>query len=335
MERSQRANDDGSEVQFLAEMMGGSREAAVNLLERAGGDLNVATSLFLRETPVTPLDRAVSDPGARPQVTPLARPVSDPGARPQGYQAGQTYQRAYGEGKNSQEKRAPLFPDRWREYEGLELQKQAQEIIPDRLWIGPRQVAQNGKDVQNLGITAIVSLLDDPDEFSRVGDTLKIQKRLFSISDTVDAKAQMGGIIAEAVQHTLDLMQNGETVLVHCSSGLSRSATLVIAVMMRRERMQLMIAYAAVFQKRPIINPNDGFFEVLQICDAECRQSRGENLDLDPAAAKQAYNAYQLVAQLRFASVTLPQAQNALHAARGDVEQAASELLAGAHASTW
>ena len=52
------------------------------------------------------------------------------------------------------EKRAARFE----EYRQLPLQKQAQTIT-DNLLLGPLQIAENEDDIQNLGITAILSVL--------------------------------------------------------------------------------------------------------------------------------------------------------------------------------
>lgn len=209
-------------------------------------------------------------------------------------------------------------PQRWLLYRALDLQEQAQEIIPKKLWLGPLQVAQNAADLQNLGITTIVSLLEDDAEFDRV--QVK-KKRLFRVTDLVDT---VSATLIDALPYTLDRIAGGEAVLVHCVSGLSLAATLVIALVMEMLGTELIAAYDAVFQKRPVINLCDGFFEILQMRDNACRCKRGESPDPDPAATKQAFNAYRLSAQLR---VTLEQAREALTAARGDLEHATSALL--------
>lgn len=52
-------------------------------------------------------------------------------------------------------------------------------------------------------------------------------------------------------------------VLVHCSDGISRSASLCIFYLMKYERMKLSEAYELVRSKRPIIRPNPGFWKQL------------------------------------------------------------------------
>jgi predicted protein tyrosine phosphatase len=53
-------------------------------------------------------------------------------------------------------------------------------------------------------------------------------------------------------------------VLVHCSAGRSRSASVVIAYLMREEGLSYEQAYASVVKARPIVQPNTGFSHQLE-----------------------------------------------------------------------
>ena len=53
-------------------------------------------------------------------------------------------------------------------------------------------------------------------------------------------------------------------VFVHCFAGASRSATIVIAYLMKERGMSLREAYRFVKSKRCFINPNEGFVKQLQ-----------------------------------------------------------------------
>ncbi|XP_034758558.2 dual specificity protein phosphatase 14-like [Acipenser ruthenus] len=52
-------------------------------------------------------------------------------------------------------------------------------------------------------------------------------------------------------------------VLVHCAAGVSRSATLCLAYLMKYHRMSLAEAHAWVKSRRPVIRPNAGFWKQL------------------------------------------------------------------------
>ncbi len=56
-----------------------------------------------------------------------------------------------------------------------------------------------------------------------------------------------------------DAQQHGGRVLVHCSQGVSRSVTLVIAYLMWRHGQCFEEAFAAVKAARGVANPNIGF----------------------------------------------------------------------------
>lgn len=73
------------------------------------------------------------------------------------------------------------------------------------------------------------------------------------ISDFFDA-------VADKI-HGVEL--NDGRALVHCAAGVSRSATLCMAYLMKYESMSLADAHSWVKACRPIIRPNIGFWEQL------------------------------------------------------------------------
>jgi protein tyrosine phosphatase len=65
--------------------------------------------------------------------------------------------------------------------------------------------------------------------------------------------------IIPAIEFILDSQQKGGNILIHCAAGISRSASIVIAYLIIKKKMTYTQAYIFVKQKRPIINPNEGF----------------------------------------------------------------------------
>lgn len=60
------------------------------------------------------------------------------------------------------------------------------------------------------------------------------------------------------------MRKNNRKVFVHCAAGVSRSASFVIAYLMKSKLMPYLDAYALVKCKRPIIKPNSGFVKQLE-----------------------------------------------------------------------
>lgn len=73
---------------------------------------------------------------------------------------------------------------------------------------------------------------------------------------------RMLDFISQALQHG--------NVLVHCTMGVSRSATVVIAFIMRECRVRMAEAYKCLEDVRPYINPNPGFMLQLREWERQC-----------------------------------------------------------------
>eukprot|EP01033_Poteriospumella_lacustris_P001987 gene1987-1446_t len=61
-----------------------------------------------------------------------------------------------------------------------------------------------------------------------------------------------------------NILHRQRTVLVHCAAGVSRSASMVIAFLMKQNRWDFDTARQFVWEKRPTINPNPRFEKELR-----------------------------------------------------------------------
>ena len=75
-----------------------------------------------------------------------------------------------------------------------------------------------------------------------------------------------------------------KSVLVHCHRGVSRSATVVIAYMMKCKNVGMIEAFNLVKLQRPVIDPNFGFLIQLQSFEEQMLISRHQSCSVDDRA---------------------------------------------------
>lgn len=78
----------------------------------------------------------------------------------------------------------------------------------------------------------------------------------------------------DLVDFVADAVRAGGKVVVHCVAGVSRSASVVLAYLVREHGMTLREAHDHVIARRPVVNPNMGFW--IALVEYE-RNVRGEN----------------------------------------------------------
>jgi len=78
-------------------------------------------------------------------------------------------------------------------------------------------------------------------------------------------------------QEAMDFIDSSDRVLVHCAGGMSRSAAVVIAFLMIKNKWKYQQAFEYVKEKRPIVCPNEGFITQLKKLE---EMVESENLDL-------------------------------------------------------
>ncbi|CAG9334560.1 unnamed protein product [Blepharisma stoltei] len=131
------------------------------------------------------------------------------------------------------------------------------EVIQN-IFLGNFLAATNGKWLREIGIKYIIRVLDDEKVELLPGF-------IYFYIKAKDTKTQnIKKYLPGALDFIDDLIKKNEKVLVHCYAGISRSPSIVIALIMRNFRKTFDEAYEYLKERRPCIRPNKGFIKQLK-----------------------------------------------------------------------
>uniref|UniRef100_A0A7S4QE25 Protein-tyrosine-phosphatase n=1 Tax=Alexandrium monilatum TaxID=311494 RepID=A0A7S4QE25_9DINO len=135
-------------------------------------------------------------------------------------------------------------------------------VLDGRLWVGPAFPAvDHSRDLVGLGISHVVNATQDvPCAFPDLFEYLRVP-----IAD--DPEEPVAVHLPEAFEFVRGALDAGGRVYIHCHAGVSRSGTIAIFCVMRLQSLSLREAYGHVTERRPVVQPNLGFFAAL--VDAE------------------------------------------------------------------
>ncbi|KAI0720682.1 protein-tyrosine phosphatase-like protein [Cerioporus squamosus] len=167
-------------------------------------------------------------------------------------------------------------------------------ILDDFLFLGPAAAASNAAFLTSNAISHVISIGHDPptrlelripDPNSLAGKADELQYHRLRLVDSAAASPE------ECVKQAAEILERcraqKKRVLLHCSAGISRSPTVVVAYLMRHHGMTLKEALYAVISARPAVSPNPHFIEWLKEEEIHVRGGEG-TLDVDRLPAKTA-----------------------------------------------
>ncbi|XP_078095416.1 dual specificity protein phosphatase 1-A-like [Mustelus asterias] len=140
------------------------------------------------------------------------------------------------------------------------------EILPF-LYLGSAYHSSRKETLQSLGITALLNVSSNcPNYFEGV-----FEYKCIPVEDS--HMADISAWFCQAIDFIDSVKNNGGRVLVHCQAGISRSATICLAYLIRTQRVCLDEAFDFVKQRRGVISPNFGFMGQLLQFETEvlCR----------------------------------------------------------------
>jgi len=152
------------------------------------------------------------------------------------------------------------------------------EVEGFNLFLGGKKVAKNKSFFQENGITAVVNVTSELENF-HTGHGVQYLK--IEIQDSHDTNIFCW--FSKASQFIDDSIRS-KNVLVHCSEGKSRSPSIVIAYAMTKLKIDLQHAYHLVKQQVPELKINDGF--KLQLMNYEMQLTGKNSLDFNDVRKK-------------------------------------------------
>ncbi|CAF2616562.1 unnamed protein product [Rotaria sp. Silwood2] len=142
-------------------------------------------------------------------------------------------------------------------------------VLDDFLFLGNIQHATNHDLLERFNIKNIINVCD-----LRLGQTIHDNFNVVHIPMPDEPRTN----IKQHFDRTNELLhgfyEKKERCLVHCAAGVSRSATIVLAYLMKYHHNTLKEAFFFLIEKRPQIWPNEGFLLQLMRYETELIRSR-------------------------------------------------------------
>lgn len=131
-------------------------------------------------------------------------------------------------------------------------------ILDDFLYLGAKSVTADLEKLNGLEIKCIINCTQD----SPMGEYPE-QICCLHVDVGDQATEDISRYFVEACDFIEKAKVEGHGVLVHCTMGMSRSCTIVLAYLVRHRGMSLAQALSHVKERRPVVSPNPGFMAQL------------------------------------------------------------------------
>jgi hypothetical protein len=125
------------------------------------------------------------------------------------------------------------------------------QVLKNKLYIGC-EIASSKLNQTHPEIKAVVSL----------GST-KYRQHEGIVYHHITIQDDESSDLLQHLDEAVDFIHSHEKVFVHCQAGISRSASVCMAYLIKYHKMNVNQAYQTVANVRPIICPNPGFLKQL------------------------------------------------------------------------
>jgi len=131
-------------------------------------------------------------------------------------------------------------------------------LVAPYVYIGDKRMAKDKELMQTLGITHIVNVTKDIRNYFDIPPF----KYLKCPCDDTDV-AMLNDHFDKAADFIAEGVSEGHAVLVHCQQGVSRSTSIVLAYLIKKQNLTLKEAYTKVRAARPEAKPKQNFLSQL------------------------------------------------------------------------
>mmetsp|Transcript_2100 Transcript_2100/g.4006 ORF Transcript_2100/g.4006 Transcript_2100/m.4006 type:complete len:254 (-) Transcript_2100:1-762(-) len=157
--------------------------------------------------------------------------------------------------------------------ESLSVSMDVSEMLPF-LFLGAKAVSEDKVALDNFGIRHIVNCtLEKLDHFEKDG------VKYFHVHVDDSATADIAPYFRQTGEFIEQARQQSSKVLVHCTMGMSRSSTIVLAYLMEYHQMPLAVALGLAKDRRAMVSPNSGFMKQLSDFEMELFNKTTINLE--------------------------------------------------------
>ena len=136
--------------------------------------------------------------------------------------------------------------------------------ITNSIYLGSQDSTKITDILHERNITGILSL-----GAKSLCSSKKIKNEYYEIADLPDSPIEK--YFEKCFQFIDSIVENG-SILIHCYAGMSRSATILIAYLMSKNKWRFRETMDFLRKKRPIVSPNSGFERQLMIFEAKLFQ---------------------------------------------------------------
>ncbi len=145
----------------------------------------------------------------------------------------------------------------------LDMAGQPFHRITDTLYLGSRPDPQAVSTLKEAGITHVVSCLSASDRQKVAFLQRDFRAQFLAVNDGIHE--DIASTFPEFFDFALSARKEPSArLLVHCEAGVSRSATLVTALLMKTEGLRFFEVFGRVREQRAHVLPNIGFASQLQ-----------------------------------------------------------------------